>query len=195
MAEQIGVRPREPEAAAGLKFVKAQQDQKRQVNRQMTTPLVIKAPKKEEYELCPMGLLGWYLHPLPEPENCLHEWRVWTHDIRGVSGRHRHQGGAVLFVTEGVGYTTMNGERFDWEEGDLVMIPLMPEQVEHQHFNAREDGPSKWLAFVHMPTWNLLGGEVVQKAVDPEWAEKSGQSTYDDAGIATEHVEPQAESA
>jgi hypothetical protein len=40
-----------------------------------------------------------------------------------------------------------------------------------------------------MPFFNTLGGEVVQRSVDREWAEKSGRSTYDDAAVAVEQVE------
>ena len=195
MAERVGVRPREADPGLGRIYDLSLKRQAELVQRQLTAPLVIKGPKQDEYELGPQGLLGWYLHHGNNHETCLHEWSVWTHDIRSVSGKHRHQGGPVLFVLEGEGYTTMNGERFDWEEGDLVMIPLMPEQVEHQHFNTRAEGSSKWLAFVYMPFFNALGGEVVQRSVDPEWAEKSGRSTYGDAGVAVEHVEQKNESA
>lgn len=196
MSERVGVQPREVDPGLGRIYDMSLKVQKELVQRQKTAPLVIKAPKMEEYELGPQGLLGWYISQANRSEACLHDWTVWTHDIRSVSGKHRHQGGPVLFVIEGEGYTTMNGERYDWEEGDLVMIPMMPEQVEHQHFNTRTDGrSSKWLAFIWMPFFNTLGGEVVQRSVDREWAEKSGRSTYDDAAVAVEQVEQKPASA
>src|SRR5487761_1191896 len=33
---------------------------------------------------------------------------VFTHEIRTKSGRHRHQGGLVIYVVKGTGYTTVN---------------------------------------------------------------------------------------
>jgi hypothetical protein len=160
------------------------------VELQQTAPLVVKAPKPDEYELCPQGLIGWYLHPQVFTERCLTEWLVFIHDIRGVSGRHRHQGGLVLFIIEGEGYSTMNGVRYDWRAGDMVLMPLLPEGVEHQHFNPTPDGGAKWLAFIHYPTFNECGSELVQTALDPEWVEATGVTSWKGAAAATETVAP-----
>ena len=65
----------------------------------------------------------------------LQHWRVFIHDIKTRSGKHRHQGGLVIYVLEGKGYSVVDGERKDWEKGDLVLLPMKPEGVEHQHFN------------------------------------------------------------
>ncbi|MPZ92893.1 MAG: cupin domain-containing protein [Actinobacteria bacterium] len=188
MVERVQTRPREAADEAGEKYTALMRDRSDFVERQRTAPLVVKAPKKDEYELCPQGLIGWYLHPQVFTDRCLDEWYVFIHDIRGVSGRHRHQGGLVLFIIEGQGYSTMNGVRYDWKEGDLVLMPLLPEQVEHQHFNLRPDRPSKWMAFIHLPTFNNVGSELTQKAIDPEWAERSGQTTWRGANVAEEKV-------
>jgi mannose-6-phosphate isomerase-like protein (cupin superfamily) len=155
---------------------------------------VIKGLKPEQYELCPQGLIGWYLQPNSSSDACLQDWWVFIHDIRGVSGRHRHQGGLVLFIIEGRGYSTMNGVRYDWEEGDMIIMPLLREGVEHQHFNLREDGSSKWLAFIHLPTWNEQGSELVQSALDPEFVERFGVTSWKGATTAVEKAVPQNES-
>jgi mannose-6-phosphate isomerase-like protein (cupin superfamily) len=155
---------------------------------QANSPLVVKAPKQEEYELCPQGLIGWYLHPQVFTDRCLQDWWVFIHDIRGVSGRHRHQGGLVLFIIEGQGYSTMNGVRYDWKAGDMVLMPLMPEGVEHQHFNLVSGKSSRWLAFIHEGTFNEVGSELVQTAIDPEWAERFGVATWKGATVATEEA-------
>jgi hypothetical protein len=67
--------------------------------------------------------------------------------------------------------------------------------VEHQHFNTCATGNSKWLAFIHTPTWNDVGSELVQTALDPEWVQKSGLTTWDGASVAKERLESAAGTA
>ena len=186
MSERVGTRSREPEPASFPKYLSLVTGREQFVDHQKTAPLVIKGLKPEQYELCPQGLIGWYLQPNDSSNACLQDWWVFIHDIRGVSGRHRHQGGLVLFIIEGRGYSTMNGVRYDWEEGDMVIMPLLREGVEHQHFNLREDGSSKWLAFIHLPTWNEQGSELVQSALDPEFVERYGVTSWRGATTAKE---------
>lgn len=190
MAERLQTRMREPEALPGDQYFAMYDDRENFLQHQQTAPVVVKAVKPEEYELCPQGLIGWYLHPQVFTDRCLREWWVFIHDIRGVSGRHRHQGGLVLFIIEGHGYSTMNGVRYDWEAGDMVLMPLVPEGVEHQHFNLVEGGSAKWLAFIHEPTFNEVGSELVQTAIDPEWAEATGLTVWKGAAVATETATP-----
>ena len=190
MAEQVGTRVREPEALPGAHYFALYENREDFLEHQATAPLVVKRVPKEEYELCPQGLIGWYLHPQVFSDRCLQEWWVFIHDIRGVSGRHRHQGGLVLFIIEGKGYSTMNGVRYDWKAGDMVLMPLLPEGVEHQHFNVVEGASSKWLAFIHEPTFNEVGSELVQTALDPEWVAETGVTTWRGASSATESVMP-----
>ncbi len=186
MSERVGTRSREPEPASFPKYLSLVTGREQFVDHQKTAPLVIKGLKPEQYELCPQGLIGWYLQPNDSSNACLQDWWVFIHDIRGVSGRHRHQGGLVLFIIEGRGYSTMNGVRYDWEEGDMIIMPLLREGVEHQHFNLREDGSSKWLAFIHLPTWNEQGSELVQSALDPEFVERYGVTSWRGATTAKE---------
>ncbi len=189
MAEQVRTRTREGEPNPGEKYMGIYGDREKFVERQTALPLVVKAVKPSEYELCPQGLIGWYLHPQIFNDRCLEEWWVFIHDIRGVSGRHRHQGGLVLFIIDGHGYTTVNGVRYDWKKGDLVLLPLLPEGCEHQHF-ALSPGGAKWLAFIHRPTFNEVGSELVQTAIDPEWAAEYNVSTWKGATVASEALTP-----
>ncbi len=41
------------------------------------------------------------------------------------------------------------GERVDWEKGDLVLPPMKPSGVEHQHFKLDPEKPALWMAFIH----------------------------------------------
>ncbi len=48
------------------------------------------------------------------------------------SHKHAHTE-AMLYVLEGRGYSLIDGERHDWEEGDAVHVP--PRMTVHEHFN------------------------------------------------------------
>jgi quercetin dioxygenase-like cupin family protein len=113
------------------------------------------------------------------PDTPLQEWVVFTHEIRTASGKHRHQGGLVIYVIEGVGYSVVDGERIDWAKGDLVLLPLRREGVEHQHFNSDPGGkPALWMAFIHRGLQDYLASEITQTAVSPEYqaAEAAGRT-------------------
>ena len=99
---------------------------------------------------------------------------MFVHDIRSHSGRHRHQGGLALFVLEGKGYTTVDGVRHDWEKGDLILLPIKENGVEHQHFNLDPDKPSRWLALAPLPLWDQLGWELTQVEEHPDWKGRTG---------------------
>ena len=98
-------------------------------------------------ELTRQGRLRTYLG-LNVPDTPLQDWIVFTHEIRTASGKHKHQGGLVIYVIEGKGYSVVDGERVDWEAGDVVLLPLRPGGVEHQHFNLDPDKPAVWIAFI-----------------------------------------------
>lgn len=51
---------------------------------------------------------------------------------RSRSHRHAHTE-AFLYVLEGRGYSEIDGERYDWEEGDAVHVP--PRMTWHEHAN------------------------------------------------------------
>jgi quercetin dioxygenase-like cupin family protein len=192
--ERVEVRAREPGAEEFENYAALYRARREFVEAQYTKPVVIKAPKPGDFEVCPQGVAHWYMNPDLRPkEHALPDWYAFMADIEGVTGRHRHQGGLIIFVVEGEGYTTMNGVRFDWKAGDMMILPLLPEAVEHQHFNLRKDGNSKWLAFIHVPTWNDVGSEVTQVALDPRWVAKTAITSWDGAAPATEKVEARGE--
>jgi quercetin dioxygenase-like cupin family protein len=51
---------------------------------------------------------------------------------RSSSHKHAHTE-AMLYVLEGRGYSMIDGQRYDWEEGDAVHVP--PRMTVHEHFN------------------------------------------------------------
>lgn len=80
-------------------------------------------------------------------------------------------GGRAIYVLEGKGWTTVDGVRYDWEEGDLLLLPIKPEGVEHQHFNAEPGKPCKWLAMIYSPFKAALGSQMEQVEVSPDWSD------------------------
>ncbi|MBI3077025.1 MAG: cupin domain-containing protein [Deltaproteobacteria bacterium] len=78
----------------------------------------------------------------------------------GRSGKHRHMAEEVLYILEGKGYdlhwdvdlelgeryswkVSPEPQRFDWEEGDIVYIPV---NTVHQHFNADPARPARFIS-------------------------------------------------
>lgn len=97
-------------------------------------------------------------------------WNIFIHEIRTHSGKHTHQGGLTLFVLKGKGYTTVDGRRFDWQEGDLICLPVKQGGVEHQHFNI-DNKPSRWLAFIYNVYHKMMGRQYDMKESNPYWKE------------------------
>lgn len=96
-------------------------------------------------------------------------WSVFEHDIRRHSGKHVHQGGLAIFVLEGRGYTVVDGVRYDWQAGDLILLPIKPGGCEHQHFNLAEGNPCRWVAFTFRPLKEIIANELIQRDVSPDW--------------------------
>lgn len=125
--------------------------------------------KEQPWHTSRQGMAKYFVYP-EIPGTALWDWSVFVHHIRSHSGCHRHQGGIALFVLEGKGYTTVNGVRHDWEEGDLILLPITPGGVAHQHFNI-DDKPSRWLALIYNPWFDCMGNDMEQVEVNPEWHE------------------------
>jgi hypothetical protein len=105
-----------------------------------------------------------YLSPL-EPDladTCLQSWEVFRQVFPDRSGRHRHQGGLVIFILAGRGYSVYDGVRHDWEAGDLLLLPMTPGGIEHQHFNTDPEQPAEWIAFIYWPFFDYGGCEIIQ---------------------------------
>jgi cupin superfamily acireductone dioxygenase involved in methionine salvage len=114
------------------------------------------------------GKIGYYLHDEVK-DTALQDWRVFAHEIRNHSGKHTHQGGLVLYVTKGTGYTVVNGKKEEWSEGDLIVLPVLPGGCEHQHFNEDPDQPSEWVAFIFTPLQYATGALFQQVENSPNW--------------------------
>lgn len=117
--------------------------------------------KEIPWQVGRQGIIGYY-HTEPLQGHAMENLRMFVHEIRTHSGRHVHQGGFNLFVLKGKGYTVVDGKRFDWSAGDLILLPFKKGGVEHQHFNV-DNRPSKWLAFSSIPVGEMVGFFMEQK--------------------------------
>jgi|ERR1700678_3713876 quercetin dioxygenase-like cupin family protein len=161
MAESERTRSRERERPTQSAYEVAVTYDKERTERQSIGRVVLRL------EDCPQeqtrqGLLRPYLDPFLIPDTPLQHWAVFTHEIHTKSGKHRHQGGLVIYVIDGKGYSVINGERVDWEKGDLVLLPLEKGGVEHQHFNSDPAHPALWIAFIHFPLRDYVASEMTQ---------------------------------
>lgn len=86
------------------------------------------------------GIMRWYMHPLLRG-NCINTLQVFVQTIPpgSRSGRLHHPGNQVIYVWRGQGYTTIDGQKHHWSEGDVVQIPLRVPGVTIQHFNTDPD--------------------------------------------------------
>ncbi len=72
----------------------------------------------------------------------------------GANGGHGHQNEAAFYILEGRGYEIHDGRRYDWEQGDLVVVNA---DSRHQHFNADPERRALCLVVKPKATWMLLG--------------------------------------
>jgi len=96
-------------------------------------------------------------------------WYIFINRIHKQSGKHIHQGGLVILVLDGEGYTVVDGERYDWEEGDLIVLPIKPGGVEHQHFNKDPNRPADWIAFDYRVMREIINSARNQVEEHPDW--------------------------
>jgi hypothetical protein len=127
--------------------------------RSLTGKVVVRAGERP-FQQSRQGYYRFYLSREGLVDTALKDWSVFLQDIRRHSGKHRHQGGLAIFVLEGEGYTVVNGDRLDWQAGDLILLPILPEGCEHQHFSRDPDQVCKWMAFVYKPFMDEVGSYI-----------------------------------
>ena len=142
MAEYQRTRVREREPDTGNVYEQSMRFQLAIRERSLTGKIVIKGSERP-FQQGRQALLRYYNSREVYTDTALKDCSVFVNDIRRHSGKHRHQGGLAIFVLEGEGYTVVDGERIDWEAGDLILLPIKPGGCEHQHFNRHADRPAK----------------------------------------------------
>jgi mannose-6-phosphate isomerase-like protein (cupin superfamily) len=166
-ADRVRVRSQEPEASPAALYERILRQMDDFQRRQREVPLVVH-DADVPWEVNRQGRIKYHINAMSGRETALDDWWVFSQDLRDRSGRHTHQGGIAIFVVEGRGYTVIDGERFDWQAGDLVVLPLRPGGVEHQHFNTGE-APARWVAFCYIPYFKHVASEMTQQATGSAW--------------------------
>jgi quercetin dioxygenase-like cupin family protein len=123
----------------------------------------------QPWEWTSQGRLKWFTHPHIDSS----ARRVWLYmqeiPLGSRSGRHRHMTEEQIFVINGRGYDIHDGERWNWQKGDLINIPAM---VEHQHFNTDTENPVLFLSSMPSMCADLGLGGIEQLEEAPEYGEK-----------------------
>lgn len=131
-----------------------------------------------KYKDCPwfqskQALLKYYTSPANMDELASPGWAVFHQRILNHSGKHVHQGGIPIFVLEGKGYSVVDGVRYNWKAGDLIVLPFKPGGVEHQHFNEDPNKPPQWIAYRYFPFADVFANDVKQVETHPDWLGKT----------------------
>jgi len=98
------------------------------------------------------GLIRWYMHP-SITDTVLTTLFFFHQEIPpgSRSGRLKFQGGQVMLITEGKGYTMVDGVKYVWEAGDVLNLPIRNDGIIVQHFNTDPQNPAKFVAAE--PNW------------------------------------------
>ncbi|HXP93541.1 MAG TPA: cupin domain-containing protein [Candidatus Binatia bacterium] len=92
--------------------------------------------------------------------------------------KHRHGGEAWLYALEGRGHSVIDGKRYDWEEGDLVVVDHW---AWHQHHNSDPDMTAR-LIRVH----NFAGiYDAMRCLLDPMTLEEEEPNSEPDVSTVT----------
>ena len=93
------------------------------------------------------GLMRWYMHPEIK-DTVLSTYLCFEQEIPpgSRSGRLKFQGGQVIYVIAGRGYTLLDGVKHPWEAGAVINLPLRRGGIVVQHFNDDPEQPARFLA-------------------------------------------------
>lgn len=148
--------------------------------RSFTGEVVVRG-KEQPWKQTRQGLSRRYMTPScywgETPTTALDDWNIFILDVKRHSGMHKHQGGLVIYIIEGEGYSLVDGHRHDWQAGDLMLLPMKPGGVEHQHFNKHEGQPARWIAFVSAQLFQWSASDFVQLKEHPDWIPKMPRSS------------------
>lgn len=131
--------------------------------------VVIKGAERP-WQTSRQGKSKYFLH-IEGYDTAVQDWMLFSKEVFTESGAHIHQGGLVIYVVRGQGYSIFDGKRLDWGVGDLLLLPVKPGGVQHQHFNLDPTGSSQWIAFVHLPFLHATGSILTQIKEQTGWAD------------------------
>lgn len=152
-------RTKEPDTTQQSEYEKIVRFYEEKAARQKNGELLIRGDQLE-YQISRQGYIKFYMNPLMT-NTALSSWSVFEQLIKKQSGRHTHQGGIIIYVLEGEGETETNGTVLPWKAGDLLLLPIQPGGVTHQHWNKDASKGCRWVAFR-----DYLVGGYIANAID-----------------------------
>src|SRR5688572_15159855 len=108
MAERVRVREREA-ATDNPRLEQAYKDHVRAHLERGLRRQVVVTPDDRPWDMSRMGRCKWFLHTNVDDGTALGRWWVFRHESNVHSGSHRHQGGLIIFIVEGSGYSVVEG--------------------------------------------------------------------------------------
>lgn len=105
----------------------------------------------------PLGLVRWYTHPAID-DTILSTLMFFEQELppRSRSGRLKFQGGQVMYILAGSGYTTIDGAKHRWKAGDVLNLPIRRDGIVVQHVNDDPEIAARFLACE--PNWFAAAG-------------------------------------
>ena len=145
----------------------------------MKKGLQVVKEKELPLETNQMGQMRWYMHPNIK-DLVVNMMMVYQQEILpgSRSGRVKFQGGQIIMILDGEGYTSIDGVKHVWKKGDVLNLPLRDDGIIVQHFNTSTKETAKFLAVE--PNWfectsvdRGCGFEVLEEAPEHR-AQKNG---------------------
>ena len=126
------------------------------------------------WEQSRQALCRYYSSPAVWHELAAPGWTVFHQRVLKQSGKHRHQGGLPIYIVSGKGYSIIDGVRYDWKKGDLLIMPFKPLGCEHQHFSEDPDNALApvWIALRWCPFSEFSASDDQQMETHPDWPGK-----------------------
>lgn len=75
---------------------------------------------------------------------------------------HRHSNMAIFVVFEGKGYSIIEGEKIEWEKGDVFYSPAW---LEHEHCNTSDQEDAVLYTFQNVPNVSRMGSWFLEEPV------------------------------
>ena len=168
--EMTGVRTRSVSSESAHPYEVAFQEFMRRRELAQKGRVVLRG-KDAPWQQSRQGKSKYLLHDMTVTDSALRDWVVFLKDIPdSETGRHTHQGGLIIYVTRGRGYSILDGVRYDWKEGDLLVLPIRPGGCEHQHFRDEEDPEvPQWIALIFLPFIYATGSMMTQIKEQKGW--------------------------
>lgn len=167
--ERIRVREREALESKEDNYLSYMRRVKAFHERTRTGQVLVKYTERP-WELCRVGRIKWFYNE-GFYKTAAQNWRCFMHEMRSFSGSHKHQGGSLLYCFEGTGFTMYNGIKVKYQAGDLILLPLLQELLDHQHHNGVDGGPPmRWICFNYLPFYEHVGSDDNTGSYSPEWS-------------------------